>query len=64
MKNFQFAVSTVVALVGAAILLRAAGMGGFGENSYTVTSSPTPYSEAHALVQSRAGEPEEQPPTF
>lgn len=64
MNKIQLAVSTLVALVGVALLLRAAGVDGLNENSYTVTSSPTPYSAAHALVQSRAGEPEEQPPTF
>lgn len=64
MKKIQLAISTIVALVGVAILLRATGMDGLTDSSYTVTSSPTPYSAAHAIVQSRPGEPEEQPPTF
>ncbi len=28
------------------------------------SAAPTPYSEAHARVQARPGQPEEQPPTF
>ena len=33
-------------------------------NEHVVESAPTPYSTSHAIVQSRPGEPEEQPPTF
>lgn len=65
MKNFQFAVPTALAIIGIVIMARATGIGApFAAEGYTVASSPTPYSAAHALVQSRPGAPEEQPPTF
>ena len=65
MKKIQLAVSTVVALAGVAMLIRAGGMeGALIERGYTVESAPTPYSTAHAIVQSRPGPVEEQPPTF
>ncbi len=62
MKKIQLAVSTVVALVGVAMLLRAGSLE--RPVSYTIDSAPTPYSTSHAIVQSRPGLPEEQPPTF
>ena len=65
MKKIQLAVSTVVALVGVAMLIRA---GGFDmaatERSYTVNTAPTAYSSSHANVQSKPGAEEEQPSTF
>ena len=65
MRKIQLAVSTVVALVGVAMLLRAGGMeSALSDRSFTVSSAPTPYSTSHAIVQSRPGEPEEQPATF
>ena len=65
MKKLQLAVSTVVALMGVAMLLRAGGMdAALADRSYTVDSAPTPYSTSHAIVQSRPGPAEEQPPTF
>ena len=65
MRKFQLAVSTVVALVGVAMLLRAGGMERpLVDRSFTVNSAPTPYSTSHAIVQSRPGEAEAQPPTF
>jgi hypothetical protein len=55
----------VIALVGAALLLRAGGMDvALADRSYTVDSAPTPYSTSHAIVQSKPGRAEEQPPTF
>ena len=62
MKKIQLAVSTMVALVGVALLLRAGGME--AHRGYTVDSAPTPYSTSHAIVQSKPGPTEEQPPTF
>ena len=65
MKKIQLAVSTVIALVGVAMLLRAGGMDvALADHSYTVDSAPTPYSTSHAIVQSKPGPVEEQPPTF
>jgi hypothetical protein len=65
MKKIQLAVSTVIALVGVAMLLRAGGMDvALADRSYAVDSSPTPYSASHAAVQSKPGPAEEQPPTF
>jgi hypothetical protein len=65
MRKIQLAVSTVVALVGVAMLLRAGGMeGAFPDRGYTVHSAPTAYSTAHGIVQSKPGEAEEQPATF
>lgn len=63
MKKFQLAVSTVVALVGVAMLLRAGGVDPV-HTSYTVDSAPTPYSTSHAIVQSRPGPAEVPAPTF
>jgi hypothetical protein len=65
MKKIQLAISTVVALIGVAMLLRAGGMDvALPDRSYTVDSAPTPYSTSHAIVQSKPGPAEEQPPTF
>ena len=65
MKKIQLAVSTVVALVGVAMLLRAGGMDvALADRTYTVDSAPTPYSTSHAIEQSTPGPVEEQPPTF
>jgi hypothetical protein len=65
MKKIQLAVSTVVALVGVAMLIRAGGMDmALDESVHAVSSAPTPYSTSHAIVQSRPGAAEEQPPTF
>lgn len=63
MRKFQLAVSTVVALVGVAMLLRAGGIDQ-APGGYTVDSAPTPYSTSHAIVQSRPGPAEVQAPTF
>ena len=65
MKRIQLAVSTVIALVGVAMLLRAGSMdGALADRGYSVDSAPTAYSNSHAIVQSRPGAAEEQPPTF
>ena len=61
MKRIQLAISTAISLIGVAMLLRAAAM---EEPSYTVDSAPTAYSMSHAIVQSKPGPAEEQPPTF
>ena len=63
MKKIQLAVSTAIALVGMVMVLRAGGIDQ-APGSYTVDSAPTPYSTSHAIVQSRPGATEEQPPTF
>ena len=62
MKKIQLAVSTMVALVGVTMLLRAGGVD--ADRGYTVDSAPTPYSTSHAIVQSKPGPVEEQPATF
>jgi len=65
MNRLQVVVPTVVALVAVAILLRTTGPDPtLGEAGYVVDSAPTPYSHSHAIVQSRPGAAEEQPPTF
>ena len=65
MKKIQLAVSTVVALVGVAMLLRAGGIDlAATERGHTVSSAPTAYSSSHANVQSKPGADEEQPSTF
>ena len=65
MRKIQLAVSTVVALVGVAMLLRAGGMDhALADRSITIDSAPTPYSTSHAIVQSRPGPADELPPTF
>ena len=63
MKKIQLAVSTAIALVGMVMVLRAGGIHQ-APLGYTVDSAPTPYSTSHAIVQSRPGAAEEQPPTF
>lgn len=65
MKDFRFAVPTVLALLGVVVLMRAIGIESpFGVDGHLVHTAPTPYSISHAIVQSRPGDADEQPPTF
>lgn len=64
MKRFHVVVPTVLAIMALVAGLRAATLEPFAANEHVVESAPTPYSTSHAIVQSRPGEPEEQPPTF
>ena len=65
MRKIQLAASTVAALIGVAMLLRAGHMdAALADRSFKVDTAPTPYSTAHAIVQSRPGPAEDQPPTF
>ena len=66
MKRFELVVPTVVAVIVVVAVLRVAGLeAGPGEAGYLIIdSAPTPYSHAHALVQSRPGPAEELPPQF
>jgi hypothetical protein len=62
MKKIDLAVPVIVAIIGIALVSRMAVP--LGPEAIEVSSSPTPYSQDHARVQSRAGEPEALPPTF
>ena len=62
MKNLSIAVPTIVAIIGIAVVSRVSAP--VSGDSHQVVSSPTPYSQDHARVQSRDGEPEAQPATF
>ena len=65
MRKIELAVSTVVALVGMVMLIRAGGIDvAQADRGYTVERAPTAYSASHANVQSKPGEGEEQPSTF
>ena len=61
MKNISIAVPTIVAIIGIAVVSRVSGP---VPAAYEVSSSPTPYSQDHARVQAREGDPEPQPATF
>jgi hypothetical protein len=60
-KKLTVAVPTFVAIIGVAIVSRIAAVD--TELRAEVISSPTPYSQDHARVQSR-GRDEEAAPTF
>lgn len=64
MNRIQLTVSTITALVGVAMLLRAAALDGSQSERRFIDTAPTPYSASHAIVQSRPGATEEQPDTF
>lgn len=65
MKNIQLTISTVLAFVAVAMVIRAVGVDPSMANpAATPETMPTPYSAAHAEVQSRPGSAEELPPTF
>jgi hypothetical protein len=61
-KNLSIAVPTIVAIIGVAVVSRVSAP--VTPDSHDVVSAPTPYSQDHARVQSRAGDPEPQPATF
>jgi hypothetical protein len=61
-KKLTIAAPTFVAIVGIAIVSRMAAVD--TELRAEVVSSPTPYSQDHARVQSRSGEAEPMPATF
>jgi hypothetical protein len=64
-KNLHFTIPTIITVVAVALLLRGVGLDTtFIDKGYSVPSAPTPYSDAHAVVQTRPGSAEEQPPTF
>ena len=65
MKNIQLTIPTVLAFAAVAMVIRAAGIGAPAAHPATTADDmPTPYSAAHAEVQSRPGDAAEQPPTF
>lgn len=65
MKNIQLTISTVLAFFALAMVIRAVGVDPSMANPAAIPEAmPTPYSAAHAEVQSRPGPAEEQPPTF
>lgn len=65
MKNIQLTVSTVLAFIAVALVVRAVGVDPSMANPAAIPEAmPTPYSAAHAEVQSRPGTAEELPPTF
>ena len=65
MKHIQLTISTVLAFVAVAMVVRAVGIGAPDAHPATTADDmPTPYSAAHAEVQSRPGDAGEQPPTF
>jgi hypothetical protein len=61
MKRLDIAVPALVALMAVAIVWEIAPP---DTVAYDLAVAPTPYSQDHARVMMRAGEPEEQPPTF
>lgn len=63
MKNIQLAIPTVLAFAAVAMVVRAVGIGAPAAHP-AADDMPTPYSAAHAEVQSRPGSAEELPPTF
>lgn len=65
MRKFHVAVPTVLAVIAIVAGIRASGLEVFTSPAYTtVELAPTPYSNAHAVVQSRPGNAEELPPQF
>jgi hypothetical protein len=64
MKNIQLTISTVLAFAAVAIVVRTVGLGAPAAHPGAADKMPTPYSAAHAEVQSRPGGAGEQPPTF
>lgn len=65
MKNIQLAISTVLAFFAVAMVVRAVGVDPSRVDPGAMPETmPTPYSAAHAEVQSRPGAGEELPPTF
>ena len=65
MKNIQPAISTVLAFAAIVMVVRSVGIGAPAAHPATTADDmPTPYSAAHAEVQSRPGGAEELPPTF
>lgn len=65
MKNIQLTITTVLAFVAVAIVVRAVGVDASIAGPAAIPeSAPTPYSAAHAEVQSRPGTAQELPPTF
>jgi hypothetical protein len=65
MKNIQPTISTVLAFIAVAMVVRAVGVDPSNARPAPAAEPmPTPYSAAHAEVQARPGTAEEQPPTF
>jgi len=64
MKNIQLTIPTVLAFAAVAMVVRAVGIGAPAAHPAAADDMPTPYSAAHAEVQSRPGDAGEQPPTF
>jgi hypothetical protein len=65
MKNIQLTISTVLAVFAVAMVIRAVGVDpSMADPAAIPETMPTPYSAAHAEVQSRPGGAEELPPTF
>lgn len=65
MKNIQLTISTVLAFAAVALVIRAVSVDPSMAHLAAIPETmPTPYSAAHAEVQSRPGPAEEQPPTF
>jgi hypothetical protein len=65
MRNIQLTISTVLAFFAVAMMIRAAGVDpAIADPGAAAAAMPTPYSAAHAEVQSRPGPAEEMPPTF
>lgn len=62
MKKLHITLPTILAMIAIVASLRAGTVG--TEDDYTVVTAPTPYSNDHAVVQSRPGPPAEQPDTF
>lgn len=65
MKNIPLTISTLLASLAVAMVIRAVGVDPLMAGPSAVPETqPTPYSAAHAEVQSRPGGAEELPPTF
>jgi hypothetical protein len=64
MKNIQLMISTVLAFVALAMVVRVVGIDPSSAHRAAAADMPTPYSADHAEVQSRPGPAEEPPPTF
>lgn len=65
MKNIQLTIPTVLAFFAVAMVIRAVGIDpSVADPAAAPGSAPTPYSAAHAEVQSRPGAAQELPPTF